>query len=223
VILLTGPSGSGKTTTIYSLLREILQADETLKHIVTIEDPVEHVLPGITQTQVNAAAGVTFAYSLRALLRHDPQVIMVGEIRDLETARVAMQAGLTGHLVISTVHAGTAVGVVARLVDIGVERHALTAGLSCMLAQRLVRKSCAACRAAGCERCAGTGYAGRHVFGEFPSMGDRLRDAIAAGASRQELQRLAEGEAGMVPLAVTARGLLEAGVTTEAEVRRLLG
>jgi type II secretory ATPase GspE/PulE/Tfp pilus assembly ATPase PilB-like protein len=222
VVLLTGPSGSGKTTTIYALLRDLLRSSGSLKHVVTIEDPVEHVLEGITQTQVNAAAGVTFAYSLRALLRHDPQVIMVGEIRDVETARVAMQAGLTGHLVISTVHAGTAVGVVTRLRDIGIEPHVITAALSCVLAQRLVRNRCGGCSGRGCERCHGSGYIGRTVFAEMLLMDDRFRDAIASGRSRQELQRLAE-EQGLVPLAVAGEGLVSRGVTTREELERVLG
>jgi type II secretory ATPase GspE/PulE/Tfp pilus assembly ATPase PilB-like protein len=199
------------------MLRSILEQTESLKHIVTIEDPVEHVIPGITQTQVNAAAGVTFAYSLRALLRHDPQVIMVGEIRDLETARVAMQAGLTGHLVISTVHAGTAVGVVTRLLDIGIEAHVVTASLSAVLAQRLVRRVCPPC-----DACGGAGYSGRLVFAELLLMSDRLRDAVSKGLTRQQLQVVAEQE-GLVPLGASASRLVERGLTTRSEIERVLG
>lgn len=222
VVLLTGPSGSGKTTTIYALLREILNSSDTLKHVVTIEDPVEHIIPGITQTQVNPASGVSFAYSLRALLRHDPQVIMVGEIRDLETARVAMQAGLTGHLVISTVHSGTAAGVVSRLLDIGIESHTLTAALSAVLAQRLIRKVCPACRSKGCDSCHGTGYSGRTVFAELLVMNDALRDAVSAGKTRQELQTAAERD-GLVPLRALAERLVSEGRTTSSEIQRVLG
>jgi type II secretory ATPase GspE/PulE/Tfp pilus assembly ATPase PilB-like protein len=141
VILLTGPSGSGKTTTIYALLREIAQpVGGVRRNVVTIEDPVEHAIPGLTQTQVNPGVGLTFAAALRGLLRQDPQVILVGEIRDRETAHVAMEAGLTGHLVISTIHSGTAAGVAVRLLEMGVEPHVLTASLSCILAQRLARR-----------------------------------------------------------------------------------
>ena len=133
VILLTGPSGSGKTTTIYSLLARMARpSGSALRHVVTIEDPVERAVAGVTQTQVNPAAGLTFASSLRSLLRQDPQVIMLGEIRDRETARVAMEAGLTGHLVISTIHAGTAAGVVVRLLEMDVDLHVLTSALTCV-------------------------------------------------------------------------------------------
>jgi type II secretory ATPase GspE/PulE/Tfp pilus assembly ATPase PilB-like protein len=218
VILLTGPSGSGKTTTIYSLLAALRDK----RHVVTIEDPVEHALSGVTQTQVNPNAGVTFGYSLRALLRQDPEVIMVGEIRDRETARVAMEAGLTGHLVISTVHAGTAAGVVTRLLEMGTEPHVLTASLSCVLAQRLVRARCAPCDAKGCDGCAGTGYRGRRVIAELLAADDAIRKAIATGADAPALQRLAV-DRGLVPLRDAGDRLVRDGITTAAELLRVLG
>jgi general secretion pathway protein E len=222
VILLTGPSGSGKTTTIYSLLREIVKPSGTaLRHVVTIEDPVEHEIPGVTQTRVNPDAGLTFAYSLRSLLRQDPQVIMVGEVRDRETARVAMEAGLTGHLVISTIHAGTAAGVVVRLLEMGVEPHVLTASLSCVLAQRLVRRRCPECDG-GCPACHGTGYRGRRVFAEMLEADDALRQAIAERASRASIEEIAI-RSGMTPLRDAAERLLKDGVTTPAEILRVLG
>ena len=222
VVLMTGPSGSGKTTTIYSLLHEILRpGGEVTRHVVTIEDPVEHEIPGITQTQVNPEVGLTFGYSLRSLLRQDPQVIMVGEIRDRETARVAMEAGLTGHLVISTIHAGTASGVVVRLLEMGVEPHVLTASLSCVLAQRLVREVCPGGKE-GCEKCHATGYRGRTVFGELLHCSDPLREAIAGRASRGTMEEIAVS-GGMVPLRAEGERLLREGVTSAAEILRVLG
>ncbi len=221
VLLLTGPSGSGKTTTIYALLGEIVRPGGVLRHVVTIEDPVEHSVPGITQTQVNPAAGLTFAASLRSLLRQDPQVIMVGEVRDRETARVAMEAGLTGHLVISTLHTGTAAGVVTRLFEMGVEPHVLTASLSLVLAQRLARKRCPACRT-GCAACLGTGFRGRQVFGEMLVIDEVLRKALAESPSRDRVEELAVSR-GMTPLRAEAERLVREGITTEDEIRRVLG
>ncbi len=218
VVLLTGPSGSGKTTTIYALLHELRGS----RHIVTIEDPVEHAIAGITQTQVNPNAGVTFGYSLRALLRQDPEVIMVGEIRDRETARVAMEAGLTGHLVISTVHAGTSVGVVTRLLEMGIEPHVLTASLSSILAQRLLRRRCADCDARGCEKCARTGYRGRQVIGEMLTLDEPLRRAISTGADAPALSKLALAS-GLKPLREAADRLLASGQTTQGEMARVFG
>jgi general secretion pathway protein E len=223
VILLTGPAGSGKTSTIYALLREIVRPGRSgpLRHAVTIEDPVEHALEGVTQTQVNPAAGLGFSASLRALLRQDPQVILVGEIRDRETARVAMEAGLTGHLVISTVHAGSAAGVVSRLLEMGVEPHVLTASLRLVLAQRLARRKCPDC-AAGCPACQGSGFQGRRVIGELLEVDDALRAALLDRPSRARIEELAV-KAGMVPLAEAGRAVVRDGITTEEEVRRVLG
>ena len=222
VVLLTGPSGSGKTTTIYALLQEIVRpSGGPLRHVVTIEDPVEHAVAGITQTQVNPAAGLTFASSLRSLLRQDPQVIIVGEIRDRETARVAMEAGLTGHLVISTIHAGTSAGVVTRLLEMGVEPHVLTASLSLVLAQRLVRRRCSGCRD-GCDSCGGTGFRGRQVFAEMLEITDPLRELVTRRASRAEIEERAVSH-GMVPLHEQGARLVREGTTTEEELRRVLG
>jgi type II secretory ATPase GspE/PulE/Tfp pilus assembly ATPase PilB-like protein len=222
VILLTGPSGSGKTTTIYALLGEIVRPDAGgLRHVVTIEDPVEHAIPGVTQTQVNPAAGLTFASSLRSLLRQDPQVILVGEIRDRETARVAMEAGLTGHLVISTIHAGTAAGVVVRLLEMGVEPHVLTASLSAVTAQRLVRRRCPDCRQ-GCAACRGSGFRGRQVIAELLEVDDAVRRAVSEQAPRARMEEVAVAR-GMVPLAEAGRRLVRDGVTTPEELARVLG
>ena len=208
VILLTGPSGCGKTTTIYSILREIARPSGGVRrHVVTIEDPVEHAIPGITQTQVNPGAGLGFAAALRGLLRQDPQVILVGEIRDRETAHVAMEAGLTGHLVISTIHSGTAAGVAVRLIEMGVEPHVLTASLSCILAQRLARR-----RAGG----------GRQVIAELLEMDDPLRRLLAKNPTRAEFEEAAIAR-GMVPLRDDAARRVKENEVTPEEVARVLG
>jgi type II secretory ATPase GspE/PulE/Tfp pilus assembly ATPase PilB-like protein len=208
VVLLTGPSGSGKTTTIYSLLREIARPSGGVRrNVVTLEDPVEHAIPGLTQTQINPAAGLTFAAGLRSLLRQDPQVILVGEIRDRETAQVAMEAGLTGHLVISTIHSGTAAGVVVRLLEMGVEPHVLTASLSCILAQRLARRR---------ER------PGRQVLAELLVLDDEIRRLIARTPTRSELEGAAVAR-GMKSLGDDAARRVSAGELTAEEVARVLG
>jgi general secretion pathway protein E len=208
VILLTGPSGSGKTTTIYSLLREIAApAGGFRRNVVTIEDPVEHAIAGVTQTQINPAVGLTFASALRSVLRQDPQVILVGEIRDRETAHVAMEAGLTGHLVISTIHAGTAAGVAVRLLEMGVEPHVLTASLSCILAQRLARRP---------DR------PGRQVIAELLLMDDQLRRVIAENPTRGRIEEAAL-ERGMVPMREDALRLVRENELTDQEMIRVLG
>jgi type II secretory ATPase GspE/PulE/Tfp pilus assembly ATPase PilB-like protein len=208
VILLTGPSGSGKTTTIYAILREIARpAGGLRRNVVTIEDPVEHAIPGLTQTQVNPSAGITFATALRGLLRQDPQVILVGEIRDRETAHVAMEAGLTGHLVISTIHSGTAAGVAVRLLEMGVESHVMTASLSCILAQRLARRR---------------DGPGRRVIAELLEMDDELRRVLSANPTRAEFEAAAVRR-GMVPLQEDASRLVREQQISADEVARVLG
>src|SRR5439155_869617 len=178
-LLLTGPSGSGKTTTIYACLRHLVEASAGGQQIVTIEDPVEQVLEGVSQSQARPGTEFDFARGLRSLLRQDPEVIMIGEVRDADTAGIAIEAALTGHLVISTLHTGSACGVVSRLLEMGIEPYLVTSGLIGILNQRLVRRLCGSCRqpsettatapekgtvpwrAVGCEHCAGTGYRGR--------------------------------------------------------------
>src|SRR5207247_972300 len=174
-IFLTGPSGSGKTTTLYACLRHLLRESGGGRHIVTIEDPVEQVLEDISQSQARPGTEFDFARGLRSLLRQDPEVIMIGEIRDPETARIAIEAALTGHLVFSTLHAGSACGVIGRLLDMGVEPYLLTNGLKGILNQRLLRRLCDDCRrpvgsgweAVGCEGCLGSGYGGRALVAEL--------------------------------------------------------
>ena len=244
VILLTGPTGSGKTTTIYAALRYILDATGGARNIVTVEDPVERMLPGVTQTQVHAVTGLTFARCLRSLMRQDPEVIVVGEIRDRETADIAIEAGLTGHLVISTIHSGTAAGVFTRLLEMQVQPHLLTSAISLVVAQRLVRKLCKQCMTptaaesallglpadlldrahepAGCSTCFNTGYLGRTVIVEALPMAEQLRQKILARVATAEIERLAL-DLGMTPLSTAALDAVGAGITSPAEIRRVLG
>ncbi|MCZ6574313.1 MAG: GspE/PulE family protein [Planctomycetota bacterium] len=212
VILLTGPSGSGKTTTLYSALRHVA-ASEPRRSIVTVEDPVERRIEGVVQTQVNPAAGLTFARALRSLLRQDPEVLLVGEIRDAETAKVALEAGLTGHLVASTVHAGTAPQVFTRLLEMGVEPFVLTTAVRGVMAQRLLRKR----RTDG-----GEGYQGRVLVAEWVPLSSGLREAVLARADGEELTRRAR-EDGCRGLREEAQSLVDAGITTQEEVDRVLG
>ncbi|GAB5453481.1 MAG: GspE family T2SS ATPase variant ExeE [Halioglobus sp.] len=214
IILVTGPTGSGKTTTLYAGLAEI---NETSRNILTIEDPVEYMLPGIGQTQVNPKVDMTFARGLRAILRQDPDVVMVGEIRDLETAEIAVQASLTGHLVLSTLHTNTAIGAITRLQDMGIEPVLLSSSLLAVMSQRLVRLLCRECREEnvptaaelemiglevgdsetrvwrpkGCERCNYTGYRGRTGIYELIEIDDAMRVMIHERASEQEMLKLA--------------------------------
>jgi general secretion pathway protein E len=208
-ILLTGPSGSGKTSTLYACIRH-LAAGPGARSIVTIEDPVERRLPGVTQTQVNPAAGLDFARALRSILRQDPEVILVGEIRDRETASIALEAGLTGHLVLSTVHAGTAPGVFARLVDMGVEPFVLTTAVRGVLGQRLVRRRRDA------------GFGGRRLLAEWLPTTAALRAAVLARGDEETLRAAAAAD-GFRDIREEARALVAAGETTAEEVERVLG
>ncbi|MBN2582326.1 MAG: type II/IV secretion system protein [Planctomycetes bacterium] len=224
VILLTGPAGSGKTTTIYALLRHMRRTDaarRAQRSIITIEDPIEMALEGVTQTTVNEAAGLDFARALRSLLRQDPNVIVVGEIRDRETARAAIAAGLSGHLVISTIHAGSTCGVFSRLLDMGIEPYQVTGAVAAVLAQRLPRRLCAACAGSGCDRCRRTGFSGRLLLAEYVSMGPELAEGIRRHVRRQDLQQVALQQ-GMVTLAQRGRLAVQAGLTTGEEVDRVL-
>ena len=175
IILVTGPTGSGKTTTLYAALQRL---DATQGNIMTVEDPIEYELPGVGQTQVNAKIDLTFAKALRAILRQDPDVIMIGEIRDFETAQIAIQASLTGHLVLATLHTNDATSAITRLTDMGVEPFLLSSSLLGVQAQRLVRKYCGACRGAGCAQCSHTGYAGRTGVFELLVVDDAIRAQI---------------------------------------------
>jgi type II secretory ATPase GspE/PulE/Tfp pilus assembly ATPase PilB-like protein/CheY-like chemotaxis protein len=223
IVLVTGPTGSGKTTTLYAALRELATGEV---NIMTVEDPVEYELPGITQIQVEPKRAVTFASALRAILRQDPDVILVGEIRDLETAEIALRASLTGHLVLATLHTNDAVGAIARLADMGLDRSVIANALRGAVAQRLARRMCSACGGkpgpVGCPTCAGTGYRGRVAIMEVAVAGKEVQEAIAAGANAGVLQR-AVVAAGMRPMREVALEHVRGSLTTAAEVERVLG
>ena len=242
IVLVTGPTGSGKTTTLYASLATLNTPD---RKIMTIEDPVEYQLPGINQVQVQGAIGLTFAQALRAFLRQNPNIVMVGEIRDLETAQVAIQAALTGHMILSTLHTNDAVKGITRLLDMGVEDYLLIATVNAIVAQRLVRKLCPTCRepyeaqaeflarlglpggeprtlyrAVGCPECGGSGYRGRTTILEILRMSERLRDLILAHAPASELQSVAIAE-GMRTM--HEHGVIKAlaGITSVEEILRV--
>jgi type II secretory ATPase GspE/PulE/Tfp pilus assembly ATPase PilB-like protein len=246
VILLTGPSGSGKTTTVYACLRELVQLYGTQKGLMTLEDPIEVVVPGVTQSQVRDNVGFSLATGLRSMMRQDPDVIMVGEVRDPETAECAFQAALTGHLVLTTFHAGSSAEAVARLLDMGVEPYLVNSTLRSVICQRLLRRSCSSCggtegepggaRAinsdkpqAGrdlkndCTVCHGLQFHGRFVTAEWmdPNL-DGLAAAINQRLDARSLQRIAR-ESGMQTLRDRAAQAVDSGQTTQAEVFRVLG
>jgi general secretion pathway protein E len=188
--------------------------------IVTVEDPVEYELRGVAQVPVHEGVGVTFASALRALLRQDPDVLMVGEIRDTETAQVAVQAALTGHLVLSTLHTNDAASALTRLLDLGVAPFLISSTVNSVLAQRLVRKVCTACRGRGCVACASTGYRGRTGIYELLAMSDAIREALARGAAAGDLAAIARRD-GMRSLSASGEELVSSGVTTAEEVARV--
>jgi type IV pilus assembly protein PilB len=220
VILSAGPTGSGKSSTLFAAMSEL---DRDGQNLVTLEDPVEYRLPGANQVQVNPRAGLTFPASLRSILRQDPDVIMVGEIRDRETAEIAMAAAVTGHLVLSTIHTVDAPGGITRLLNMGVAPFLLAGGLAGVLAQRLVRRLCPLCRGRegdGCRNCSG-GYRGRTGVFQILTMTDALREAVARGSSLTTLHRLA-AEAGMGTLKGDALRKVAEGVTSPHEAGRVI-
>jgi type IV pilus assembly protein PilB len=244
MVLVTGPTGSGKTTTLYAAVSEI-RTDED--KIITIEDPVEYQIRGITQIPVNEKKGLTFARGLRSILRHDPDKIMVGEIRDTETAQIAIQSALTGHLVFTTVHANNVVDVIGRFLNMGVEPYNFVSALNCILAQRLVRLICESCRTVvhypaevleasgldpeqwskvafyegqGCIECAGTGFRGRTAIHELLDLSDRIREMILAKKPTSEIRRAAREE-GMRFLRESALDKVRLGMTTLKEINKV--
>jgi type II secretory ATPase GspE/PulE/Tfp pilus assembly ATPase PilB-like protein len=225
VLLLTGPSGSGKTTTLYSCLGEIVQQGIS-RSIVTIEDPIERRIEGVTQTAINPIAGLDFSRALRSLLRQDPDVLLIGEIRDRETAAIALEAGLTGHLVASTVHAGTATMVFARLLEMGVEPFTLTSVVRGVLAQRLLRRRCPKAdrthHGNDCSLCFGSGFSGRSLIAEWLPLSGSLREVVLARGDATDLQAAAT-QSGYRSLREEALAQVESGVTVLEEVNRVLG
>jgi general secretion pathway protein E len=224
ILLITGPTGSGKTTTLYALLRKLVSPE--LK-IITVEDPVEYAMDGVNQIQVNNAVNLTFGNTLRNVLRHDPDVILIGEIRDKETAEIAFQASLTGHMVLSTLHTNDVPSTFVRLVDMGVEPYLVNAAVEAVTAQRLLRKTCPACRNEPpardtCKTCTGIGYRGRVAVMEYSGITSEVKRYMIAGA---EEHRIRESllRAGYLPMRAEAERLVAAGVTDEPEVVRVLG
>jgi len=217
IILVTGPTGSGKSTTLYAALQRL---DAARSNIMTVEDPIEYELHGVGQTQVNAKIDLTFAKALRAILRQDPDVIMIGEIRDYETAQIAIQASLTGHLVLATLHTNDSVSAVTRLTDMGVEPFLLSSSLLGVLAQRLVRKLCPVCSGAGCEACGQTGYQGRTGIFELLVADDAVQSLIHSRAPESQLFVAAE-RSGLRSMREDGERLVEAGITSRAELLRV--
>jgi type II secretory ATPase GspE/PulE/Tfp pilus assembly ATPase PilB-like protein len=244
-LLLTGPSSSGKTTTIYALLQELMARPGATPNIVTVEDPVEYRLDRIAQTEIKPHAGFTFDAALRAVLRQDPEVIVIGEIRDPETARIAIQAGLTGHLVISTIHSGTAAGVFTRLLDMGIEPFLVASSVTGVLAQRLVRMNCPCCRApyspdpalrvrfgiedpdrlfvrsTGCDACQGIGYRGRTALGELLTVDEAVAEEILTRPRTRVLHEAAV-RGGMIEIERDGLCRAQSGATTLEELMRVL-
>jgi type IV pilus assembly protein PilB len=239
-ILVTGPTGSGKTTSLYGIIELIRSPEKTL---TTIEDPVEYQLAGVNQIQVAERTGLTFATGLRAIVRADPDVIMVGEIRDRESAHIAVDAALTGHLVLTTLHTNDAPSAPMRLIDMGIEPYLVASAVSCVVAQRLARRLCTTCRkeltvpgehvglaggeaqiyeGVGCPRCRHTGYRGRMGVFEVMHLTDELRSMIVNRASSHEIMAVAIQQ-GMVPLREDGLAKVRAGETTLAELGRILG
>jgi len=217
IILVTGPTGSGKTTTLYAGLGRL---DATRNNIMTVEDPIEYELPGVGQTQVNSKIELTFAKALRAILRQDPDIIMIGEIRDFETAQIAIQASLTGHLVLATLHTNDAASAVTRLTDMGVEPFLLSSSLLGVLAQRLVRKYCSHCHGTGCDACGHTGYAGRTGVFELLVTNDAIRAQIHNQAAEADIRAAAMAD-GMALMREDGERLIAAGITSREEVLRV--
>jgi len=244
IIFVTGPTGSGKTTTLYACLSHLNKSD---CKIITIEDPIEYQLKGIVQLQVNPVIGFTFAAGLRSMLRHDPDIMMVGEVRDLETAEIAIQSALTGHLVFSTLHTNDAASGITRLVDMGIEPYLICSSVECFIAQRLVRLLCPKCKtparisssvaedfgltpaevagvtvyeAHGCKACNGTGYHGRESIYEFLMIKDEIRELVVARASATQIKKAAVNS-GMKTLLMHGWEKVKAGITTPSEIIRV--
>ena len=217
LLLVTGPTGSGKTTTLYAALREISARGV---NVVTVEDPIEYRLPGIVQVQVHERAGLTFGAALRSIMRQDPDVILVGEIRDRETAEIAIQASLTGHLVLSTLHTNDAASAVTRLIDIGVAGYKIATAVKGVVAQRLVRRVCRECEAGGCLACDGVGYRGRVAIAEILVASPEFERRVAAGAPTEAIADAAR-LAGCATLWESGMALVRAGDTTVEELRRV--
>jgi type II secretory ATPase GspE/PulE/Tfp pilus assembly ATPase PilB-like protein len=231
VLLLTGPAGSGKSTTLAALLRYIIKSYAG-KSVVTLEDPVEIRIDGATQVQITPHGQMTFPTALRSLLRQDPQVLMIGEIRDAETARIVIEAGLTGHLLMSTMHSGSPAGALLRLLEMGIEPYQVTSSISAVLNQRLVRKLCHKCKqkienaglfeATGCDDCFNTGYKGRILVAEIVQLDSQLRKAILTKADLDELENILKDK-GHTTMLADGQRLVSEGITTQDELNKVCG
>jgi type IV pilus assembly protein PilB len=218
LVLLTGPTGSGKTTTLYAFIAELLKG--SAKNIMTVEDPVEYEIPGVSQAEVDSSDKVNFSKALKSILRHDPDVVMIGEIRDSESLDVAVKSALTGHLVLSTLHANGAVAAVTRLRNMSLANHLISATLRLSIAQRLVRTLCRACGGRGCPSCSGKGLKGRTGVFELFKIDAKASRLIADGASEEAILNSAV-ESGFVSLSLSAREKVLSGVITEAQAMRI--
>jgi general secretion pathway protein E len=219
IVLVTGPTGSGKTTTLYGAL---LRLRNKTNNIMTVEDPIEYNLDGIGQTQVNSRIDMSFARALRAILRQDPDIVMIGEIRDIETAQIAVQASLTGHLVLATLHTNDAPSAVTRLIDMGIEPFLLSSTLLGVLGQRLVRLKCQACQGAGCAICGESGYSGRAGIYELMSTNETIKELIHNRAAESEIRKQATTN-GMRTLAEDCQRWVDSGQSTVEEMLRVTG
>lgn len=230
VVLLTGPAGSGKSTTLAAILRHILN-NSPGKSIVTLEDPVEIKIDGATQVQINPFGKLTFPQALRSLLRQDPQILMVGEIRDAQTSQIVIEAGFTGHLLMSTMHSGSAAGGLLRLLEMGIEAYQVTSSICAVVNQRLVRKLCENCKSknkqgdfapVGCEKCFDTGFKGRALIAELIEMDGALRKAILAQADIETLENILH-QRGHMTIEHNGRELIAKGITTTDEMKKVCG
>jgi type IV pilus assembly protein PilB len=218
MILVTGPTGSGKTSTLYTLIKHLAKDNVS---IITLEDPIEYAMPKVRQINIREKHGVSFASGLRSIVRQDPDIIMVGEIRDKETAQIATNISLTGHLLLSTLHTNSAIGAIPRLMDMGVDQYLVANTLTLIIAQRLVRKSCEICKSYGCTMCNNTGYNGRTVVSETLTIDEEMRKYIMSRISLTDMYRYAKAS-GMITMYEDGMEKVEKNITTKAEILRVL-
>ena len=218
MILITGPTGSGKTSTLYTIISSLSSKENS---IITLEDPIEYAIPGVRQIQIHSRHGITFANGLRSIVRQDPDIIMVGEIRDIETAQIATNISLTGHLLLSTLHTNSAISTIPRLIDMKVDSYLIASTLSLIIAQRLIRKLCQQCKGIGCYVCGSLGYKGRTIISETIIIDDELRKYIMSHISISEITRYVKSK-GMITMYEDGMEKVEKGITTQEEILRVI-